>query len=100
MKLNTSFIHSRLNIMKVVSQICDEFFIANDVFDHFPDNYSDPAILTIFKNIMPKFEDTMVFCKLFDKWTDCKKFLYPMVTEDGLCYTFNALSIHEVVTNE
>lgn len=53
----------RLKIMKAASQICDDNF-ARD-FRLFSDNFTDDSILTIFKNIMPKMEDTMVsrlFC--------------------------------------
>lgn len=85
--------------MKIINQICDEGRQAH-VFDFFPDDYSDPNILSIISSVAPKFEDTMVFCKLYDKWTSCDQFLFPTITEEGLCYTFNALSLKELATNE
>lgn len=84
--------------MKMVCLICDDL-VANDVFDYFPDNYSDNSIINTFNNVMPKLEETMVFCKLFDKWSTCEKLLFPMVTEEGICFTFNAISFKEMATN-
>lgn len=85
--------------MKVVSLTCEDL-IAYDVFDYFRDNYTDNSIFTMLKNLMPKFEDTMVFCKLFGNWTTCENLLFPIVTEEGLCYAFNAFSSDEMLTNE
>lgn len=89
----------RLKIMKVISQICDEF-AAKDVFKFFPDNFTDNSILSIFKSLTPKFNVTMFTCKLFDKWTTCEEFFVPIVTEEGICYTFNSFSVFEMITNE
>lgn len=88
-----------MRIIKVISQLCDEW-VATDLFDFFPDNYSDSSILNTIIDVMPRFEDTMMFCKLFDKWSKCDKYLFPIITEEGLCFTFNAVNINETVTNE
>lgn len=85
--------------MKIVNQICDEGRQAL-VFDFFPDKYSDPNILSIISSVAPKLEETMVLCKLYDKWTPCDQFLFPTITEEGICYTFNGLSLEEMTTNE
>ncbi|XP_055321187.1 pickpocket protein 28-like isoform X2 [Sitodiplosis mosellana] len=88
-----------LQLMKIINQICEESR-QERVFKFFTDEYSDPNILSTISRMAPKFEDTVVRCRLFDEWKSCDKFLYPTITEEGLCYSFNALSMEEIFTNE
>lgn len=85
--------------MKIVSQLCDDW-TANDILEFFTDNFSDNSVLNTIKDIVPRFEDSFLFCKLFDKWTSCDKYLFPIITEEGLCYIFNAVNINETISNE
>lgn len=85
--------------MKVINQICDESQ-QRGVFNLFPDNFSEPNILSTICNTAPKFEDVVVSCKLFGTWTACDDYFSPIITEEGLCYTFNAMSLKEIATNE
>lgn len=88
-----------MKLIQMVSQICDDR-IAFDIFDLSADNFADPSILSHITNLAPKFTDTMVLCKLLDRWTNCDQFLFPMITEEGLCYSFNMLNMNELVSNE
>lgn len=85
--------------MKVASQLCEDR-LARDIFDLFTDNFSDNKILSTINNLAPKFEDIMEFCRFADESQSCHKFLYPIITEEGMCYTFNGLSINEIVTDQ
>lgn len=84
--------------MSAACEICEEQ-IAADIWDLYPDNFTDNSILTTIKEMAPKFHD-VVLCKIFDEWTDCEDVLFPIYTDVGLCYTFNALHVNDIVTNE
>ncbi|XP_055321190.1 pickpocket protein 28-like [Sitodiplosis mosellana] len=87
-----------LNLMKIASQICDNTF-AGDVLENFTDIYSDHRMLEIIRDLAPSFDDTMFDCKFLGE-TKCEKLFFPIVTEEGLCYTFNAMSVKEITTDK
>ncbi|XP_055321191.1 pickpocket protein 28-like, partial [Sitodiplosis mosellana] len=90
---------NELKVVQIVSQLCNDR-IARDVFDLFNENYTDSSIQSIISELAPKFDDTFVRCKQFDRWTACDQLLFPIITEEGLCYVFNGFNINDIVTNE
>lgn len=89
----------RLETMKVASQLCDEK-ISKDILNLFADKFMNESILDTIKSMAPQFDETVVACKFADRWVECDKLLFPIFTEDGLCFTFNALNMHDILTNE
>lgn len=85
--------------MKIASQMCEERF-SRDIYQMFTDNFTDSKILATINNLAPKFDDTMEFCRFSEDESGCRKYLFPIITEEGLCYVFNALNINEVTTDE
>lgn len=85
--------------MKVASQICDEW-ISSDIVTHLSDNFTDNSIYSIITEMAPAFEDTLTFCKLFNKNIDCSKIFFPIFTDEGLCFTFNSMYVKDVVTDQ
>lgn len=83
--------------MKIASLICDETF-SQDLLDKFTDDYSEHSMLEIIRNLAPSFDDLMINCTFLDK-TNCSELFYPIITEEGLCYTFNAMSMKETATD-
>lgn len=85
--------------MSVASQLCDDH-LSHGIFDILPIDYMDNTFVSTIVDLLPKFEDTMDYCKFFDKWDDCDTFLFPAITEEGVCYSFNSLSLEELSTDE
>lgn len=44
----------------------------------------------------PTFNDTMFFCKFRNVEQPCNKLFTEIMTEEGLCFTFNTLSSSEL----
>lgn len=87
--------------MKAAYQICDEW-IGSEVesFSSMNDEFTDNSILSTIAQMAPTFADTMIFCKIFNMWSNCENFLSPIFTEEGLCYTFNSMTLNDILTNE
>lgn len=86
-------------MMKLATQYCTDGIFPS-VIRNFSDEYLDINSWTTIKEIAPAFNDTFVFCKLFNKWIDCNKLFVPRTTQRGLCYSFNTLSVYQMFTNE
>lgn len=85
--------------MKLASQYCYDSVFPS-VTRNFSDEYLDDSVWSAINEIAPAFNETFVFCKLFDKWVDCNKLFVPRTTERGLCYSFNTLNVYEMFTDE
>lgn len=89
----------RLEMMKVASLICDSKGSV-DVQSFFSDIYSNSSVLRMIKELAPAFHDTIIDCKLFIETRNCDQLFYPVITAEGLCYTFNSLNVSDIVTEE
>lgn len=90
----------RLKMMKVACHFCEEKIVSS-IIQMFSDEYAADSILSIIKDMAPEQHKTILFCKLFGTWTNCENIFFPIITEAGLCYTFNSLNMLEtMVTNE
>lgn len=85
--------------MTVGSQICDER-LSSGIIDLLPDDYLNYEVFSTIISLLPDFEETMIYCKFFDAWNVCNESLFPVMTEEGLCYSFNAMNINELSTDE
>lgn len=81
-----------------MSELCDER-VNTDVFKMFTSNFTENSFLSVLSNVAPTFEDTFLSCNFGNKWSICKDVLSPMITEEGICFVFNAMNINEIVTD-
>ena len=90
----------RLETMKAINQLCKQERPRKTITNLYPDLYTENSIYDVIQRFAPDFNETFVFCKRFDKWIDCKKVFYPIITREGYCYTFNMMSLTELLTDE
>lgn len=85
--------------MKVACQFCDDEHVRHMV-KLFPENYTDSSIYDTLYNILPEYEDMLYLCKFMDRTASCNNYLYPYLTEYGVCFSFNTLRADDIYTNE
>lgn len=59
-------------------------------------SFNGTNYIEILKTLAPTFNETFHFCAFLDKKIDCNQFHSPILTDAGLCYTFNGLSAEEI----
>lgn len=89
-----------METMKIVNQLCESHGVRDGISELFNDMYADERVYEILGSIGPDFNETFVYCKLLDEWTDCDKILSPFFSETGLCYAFNTVGLREILSNE
>lgn len=86
--------------MRAAYQICEDHLDLKKSLLLPDDDFIDNSILLRITEMAPTFDQTMILCRMFNVWSNCDKFLTPIYTEAGLCYTFNAMNINDILTNE
>lgn len=82
----------------MASQLCDSG-IGADLQNLFPDKYSDRSIIDTINDLQHSLDDTTAFCRFLDEWVNCSEILSPIISEKGLCYSFNTLHMYDYGTN-
>lgn len=75
-------------------QFCDGKHLLN--LPHLPGNFDDSNYVDVIQNLAPHFNDTFIQCYFRDYPNECKDIFTPIITEVGLCYTFNGLPGREI----
>lgn len=60
-------------------------------------NIADDSIFELIYDMAPHMDDVFIECHFLHNH---RCFFYPIYTEEGLCYTFNALSLDRIYTDE
>lgn len=84
--------------MKAVLQVCDSHLNENFEVD---EEIATNDIFDTLSELAPNSTQTMWSCKWRNEvMMNCEKHFRPIMTEEGLCFTFNALNSGDIYTNE
>lgn len=89
----------RMKRLKVAGQICNELFSAK-LLEYFSDNVTDDSIFDEIHKISTTFQDTLVACLFLNTISSCYKYFHEILTEEGICFTFNLLGSDEIFRRE
>lgn len=64
------------------------------------EKFASESIYGQIEEIAPRLQDILLFCMWAYFDNICYKIIVPIMTEDGLCFTFNAMNSHEMYTDE
>lgn len=82
--------------MNAAAHICDSHLVSNLGLDQ---NVADKSIFETINDSSPSIDDSMVFCRWRRELDICPSFFKPILTEQGLCFTFNALNSRDIYTD-
>lgn len=82
----------------MVCQICDNM-LGQEIRANYFDNFTDAdSFLEIVQEMAPTFDETMVLCKFFNHWSNCRDLLFPILTEEGAIVLVFTLEDKKVLT--
>ncbi|XP_037032181.1 pickpocket protein 28-like [Bradysia coprophila] len=84
-------------LMAAVIQICDSYLTG---YFEVGANFTDSSITDLLRDTAPSSNDTLFVCKIRDIYEDCQPYFHEIMTEDGLCFTFNTLNGSELFTED
>lgn len=85
----------RLNRMEAFVQTCQ--FHPQDAI-HFGRTYINESIYNILIDQAPSFNDTFDYCEWMNEVRPCSQLFSPVLTSEGLCFSFNTLNSREIYT--
>lgn len=84
--------------LEALMQICD-----SDSFGFYSyfigKNITNSSIVQTLNGMAIKMGDSIFACK-WRKNKNCSNLFKPILTEDGICFTFNSLNSHDIYTDE
>lgn len=84
--------------IKHLAHICP--FLRNNISYNENDNFTNESIYKSIEDITPTIHELTEMCQWGEITGKCSHLLEPIMTEDGICFTFNALNSHEMYTDE
>lgn len=83
--------------MKVLLHLC---YNLNMKFDSPADQQADSSILNEIFDMAPDLDDSLRHCNWLHDSHNCSDFFVPIITEEGLCFSFNTLNSNEIYTDK
>lgn len=82
--------------LDALSHMCRFNFPEHVRYGH---RFSNASIYDIIQDIAPNFTDTVASCSWNYEMQRCETQFSPILTDEGLCFTFNALNSDDIYTN-
>lgn len=87
-----------LRSLEALAHICDpQLFLNADPLDS---GLQSDEIVSLLKSITNPQNETTLFCKWRNMFLPCENFFTEIITEEGFCYTFNALKFTETFKDD
>lgn len=83
--------------MEALSHIC-QFNFRTAI--RWGQNFTNSSIYDTLEDIAPSLNYSMFKCSWFNQNVPCSTYFAPVLTENGLCFSFNTLNSHEVLSDE
>lgn len=83
--------------MKALLHLCVKL---NVEFDTPIDQYANSSIFEEMFEMAPNLNDSLRHCHWLDESHNCPDLFIPIITEEGICFSFNALNSNEIYTDE
>lgn len=90
--------HDELRNLEALAQVCDPHLF-NDI-SSLNSGLRTDEIVPILKSISIPLNETVLYCKWRNSYVSCSDYFTEILTEEGVCYTFNALDFSEVFREE
>lgn len=86
----------RMDQLMALTQICD-----SKLFTHVAigTNFTDASLIRDLDNISIKLNDSLHNCKWHGDDKDCSTLFRPILTENGICFTFNSLNSRDIYSD-
>lgn len=66
-----------------------------EIFD-IGNNFTDATLIRDLNNIALKLNDSLHYCEWHYKDKKCSEMFRPILTEEGICFTFNSLNSRDI----
>lgn len=87
---------NRFHRMLAMLQVCDLSFNKHLIDNiHLEEEYTSD-IINMFRFLAPTFNETMFLCKFRNDFQPCHDMFREVITDEGLCFTFNMLNSQEL----
>lgn len=64
----------------------------------FTDSFAGDWVYDVLTDVAPPHLETWTYCKWLDEFVPSEDCSVPVLTEEGLCFAFNAVNSHEIYT--
>lgn len=82
--------------MRALAHICPQ--LSEEI--RYEDTFTNESIYSLIQEITPNFDDLIVHCVSDAFPGKCSDVVAPVLTDEGICFTFNGLNSHDIYTDQ